>query len=113
MLQPSHTNTNSVRNSHSEKKFAKLTNCSLEDMQCLRALPAIQAIRLGEKASSDVVENIIDRILEGGHVEDAFAMQWAPVVDVDGKELPGLPLELFAKGKFNKVPVLIGTNQDE
>ena len=53
-----------------------------------------QAIDFGEKAAGSSTEGIIDRIIEGGHIEDAFAMQWAPVVD--GKELPGQPLEMFA-----------------
>ena len=38
-------------------------------------------------------------------------MQWAPVVD--GDDLPGQPLELFATGKFTPVPMLVGTVQDE
>jgi len=49
--------------------------------------------------------------LEGGYIEDAFAMQWSPVIGTP--DLPDLPLALFATGKFSKVPVLLGTNQDE
>jgi carboxylesterase type B len=71
----------------------------------------LQAINFGEKAAGSTAEGLIDRIIEGGHIEDAFAMQWAPVIDE--KELPAQPLTLFAEGKFAKVPILIGTNQDE
>ena len=58
-----------------------------------------------------MVSSIVDRILEGGRVEDAFAMQWSPVVD--GDELSDQPLKLMAKGTWNQVPLLIGTVQDE
>eukprot|EP01062_Namystynia_karyoxenos_P033610 TRINITY_DN24729_c0_g4_i2.p1 TRINITY_DN24729_c0_g4~~TRINITY_DN24729_c0_g4_i2.p1 ORF type:complete len:435 (+),score=158.05 TRINITY_DN24729_c0_g4_i2:400-1704(+) len=92
-------------------KFAKLVNCSLSDAACLSAVPVQSVVSLGEKASGDVKEGIIDRLLEGGRVEDAFAMQWAPVVD--GSEIPEQPLRLWGKGSFSKVPVMIGTNQDE
>lgn len=57
--------------------------------------------------------NIVERILEGGDVEDAFAMQWSPVIDKVGGELPGQPLTLVADGKGARVPLLLGTNQDE
>jgi carboxylesterase type B len=93
-------------------KFASLAGCgSVANISCLRGLSADQAVTLGEKASSAVGEAIIDRILAGGYVEDAFAMQWAPVVDED--ELPAQPLKLFATQAFHKVPVLLGTAQDE
>ena len=93
-------------------KFASLTGCgSLSNTTCLRALTPRQAINFGEKASGDVVSSIVDRILEGGRVEDAFAMQWSPVVD--GDELSDQPLKLMAKGTWNQVPLLIGTVQDE
>lgn len=93
------------------KKFAKLAGCASGNTTCLRALSARTAIGLGEQAAGAVGAAIIDRLLEGGRIEDAFAMQWAPVVD--GSELAAQPLELFEKGLWNKVPLLIGTNQDE
>lgn len=93
-------------------RFAKITNCSsVANLTCLRALSGPSAITLGEKASENTDTNVIDRILEGGFVEDAFAMQWAPVIDTP--DLPDEPLNLFAAGKFAKVPVIVGTNQDE
>ncbi len=95
-------------------EFVKLSGCgSLTNMTCLRALDAKVAIELGEQASGNIGANILERILEGGHIEDAFAMQWSPVVDPLGEDLPNLPLSLFAEGKFNQVPVMLGTNQDE
>jgi acetylcholinesterase/cholinesterase len=95
------------------REFASLSGCVQSNLTCLRALDAKDAIRFGEKAAGNVGSDIIARILEGGHVEDAFAMQWSPVVDPGGGDLPDLPLHLFTSGKFNKVPVLLGTNQDE
>eukprot|EP00662_Eupelagonemidae_sp_cell21_P008843 gene8844-37376_t len=93
------------------REFSRLANCSLHDAACLAALPVERAVAMGERASGAVGVNIIDRILEGGRVEDAFAMQWAPVVD--GKEIPAQPLEMFERGQFATVPLLMGTNQDE
>ena len=90
-------------------KFFQLANCTAGDLACVRKLDAKQAIGFGEKAAGSSTEALIDRIIEGGHIEDAFAMQWAPVVD--GKELPGQPLALFARGEFTKVPVLIGKRE--
>lgn len=94
-------------------EFAKLSGCGslTKNMTCLRALSARDAITFGEKASSSVVEGIVDRILEGGRVEDAFAMQWAPVID--GVEVPSQPLRAFETGDWAGVPLVIGTNQDE
>jgi len=94
-------------------KFAQLAKCKIGDMACLRALDVHTAVALGEKAVGGVGENLIDRILEGGRVENAFAMQWSPVVDPKGNDLPGLPLQLMAEGKWTPVPVLLGSNQDE
>ena len=56
-------------------KFIELANCTKGDLACLQNLDPFVAISLGDKASSAVGEDIIDRILEGGRVEDAFAMQ--------------------------------------
>jgi para-nitrobenzyl esterase len=44
-------------------------------------------------------------------VEDAVRIQWGPVVD--GFEIPDQPRELFRRGLFARVPVLLGTNRDE
>eukprot|EP00040_Diaphanoeca_grandis_P022620 m.121955 g.121955 ORF g.121955 m.121955 type:complete len:591 (+) comp28892_c0_seq1:164-1936(+) len=95
-------------------KFASLTGCgSISNLTCLQSIDSQVAMDAGEKASGAAAEGLIDRILEGGHAEDAFAMQWSPVVDATGDDLPGLPLTLVAEGKFARVPVLLGTNQDE
>lgn len=94
-------------------EFTKLTNCSQGDLKCLRGLSPRDVIVLGEKAAGSVRGAIVDRILEGGHIEDALAMQWSPVIDEHGDDLPGLPLEQMTAGKWSPVPVLLGSNQDE
>jgi carboxylesterase type B len=100
------------------KKFAALANCSsVDDMECLRKLDGQEVINYGEKAAGSNGVGLWDRILEGGHIEDAFAMQWAPVVDNNAlsttRVLPDQPLNLFSSGHWNKVPLILGTNQDE
>jgi para-nitrobenzyl esterase len=95
-------------------KFAELAGCgTVANLTCLQGLSARAAIGFGESASGDVITNIVERLLEGGDIEDALAMQWSPVVDIEGSELRGQPLALIAAGKVAKVPLLLGTNQDE
>ena len=94
------------------KEFLKLTGChEWSNVTCLQNMDAHDVIGYGEKASGSALEGLLDRILEGGHIEDAFAMQWSPVVDM--KELTDQPLKLFDSGHWAKVPVLLGSNQDE
>eukprot|EP00939_MAST-03C_sp_MAST-3C-sp1_P003400 g3400.t1 len=94
------------------KTFAKKAGCeTLKNISCLRSLDARDVIEIGEKVASSVLDGLFDRILEGGRVEDAFAMQWAPVID--GIELSSQPLDLFDRGTWNDVPLIIGTNEDE
>lgn len=40
-------------------------------------------------------------------------LAWTPTVDGTAEGLAALPVELFAKGAFNRVPVIMGTNHDE
>ena len=76
------------------KEFLKLTGChEWSNVTCLQNMDAHDVIGYGEKASGSALEGLLDRILEGGHIEDAFAMQWSPVVDM--KELTDQPLKLF------------------
>eukprot|EP00729_Bicosta_minor_P009584 gene9584-3143_t len=104
-------------------KFVSYANCSVDPasskkndpaavMRCLRAMPAKEAFDVGEKAASDATAGLFDRILEGGRLEDALAMEWAPVVDFDLAGNKKDDLQMPA-GKFHKVPLLVGTNQDE
>ena len=94
------------------KEFLKLTGChEWSNVTCLQNMDAHDVIGYGEKASGSALEGLLDRILEDGHIEDAFAMQWSPVVDM--KELTDQPLKLFDSGHWAKVPVLLGSNQDE
>ncbi len=40
-------------------------------------------------------------------------MPWGPTIDGSNVGLLDLPLNLLKKGKFNKVPVIFGTNKNE
>jgi len=94
------------------QNFLKLSGCGdWKNISCLQEIDAHDVIEYGEKASGSALEGLLDRILEDGHVEDAFAMQWSPVIDMF--ELTAQPLQLFDSGKWNHVPVLLGSNQDE
>jgi len=94
------------------KSFLKRTPCrGLDDLECLRAQPANETIRWGAEAAGSAAAGVWARILDGGHLLSAFAMEWGPVID--GVELTSEPLMLFSNGNFSKVPVLLGTVQDE
>lgn len=94
------------------KTFAVMSGCdNVQNVSCLRDLGARDAITLGERVAGNIWDGLIDRVLESGAIEDAFAMQWAPVVD--GETLTDQPLTMLKRGEWNAVPILIGTNQDE
>ena len=101
-----------VQRSTYGKDFVNRTGCgSLANLACLQAIDAKAITTLGEDVTHSVKDGVIARLLEGGRVEDALAMQWAPVID--GVELKGQPLDILAAGGGNQVPVLLGSNQDE
>ena len=92
--------------------FVARTPCkSLEDVECLLSQEANQTIKWGAEAAGSVVAGIKGRILDGGHILSAFAMEWSPVVG--GADLPGQPIDMIRQGNFSHVPLLIGTVQDE
>ena len=82
-------------------KFAAALNCSsAADTACLRA------------ASVDAIldaQNKAIRIDPTGPLQ--VFVPWMPWVD--GKIILGQPLDLFASGNYNQVPLQIGTVQDE
>ena len=43
--------------------------------------------------------------------QEAGRVIWGPIVD--GLEVPDQPRELFERGLFSRVPIIIGTNRDE
>jgi para-nitrobenzyl esterase len=73
------------------REFVKKLGCAGEDARsCLRALPANKlATSLGARRALEFTAHL------------------------DGWFLTARPSDLFAQGKFNRVPVLIGNNRDE
>jgi para-nitrobenzyl esterase len=49
--------------------------------------------------------------LDQRQILETRAAEWSPIVD--GLEVPDQPRELYKRGKFNRVPVIIGVNRDE
>ena len=70
--------------------ISSLAGCANQPLSCLRAVPAAALL------------TIQDRVLPGGIVPA-----------VDGKVLPLSIGTAFASGKFNRVPVIEGSNHDE
>jgi para-nitrobenzyl esterase len=48
---------------------------------------------------------------QGQFLEEAGRVQWGPVVD--GVEVPDQPRELYRRGRFSRIPVIVGTVGDE
>jgi para-nitrobenzyl esterase len=71
------------------RRFAQAMGCDQEDAAaCLRAKPAADLVKLkGTKFNASAC--------------------------VDGYVLPEMPLDAIKHGKFNKVPVMVGSNKDE
>ena len=70
------------------RKFAKLAGCAHGNTTCLRALPARTAIGLGEQASGAVGAAIVDRVLEGGRIEDAWRGVEAFAASAEAQQQP-------------------------
>ena len=65
--------------------FAKQSPCGkLSALACLQQQPANETIRWGSNAAGSDAAGVWARILDGGHVLDAFAMEWSPVIDGPG-----------------------------
>lgn len=76
------------------RAFAESIGCEGPGiLECLRSKPTSAFVK---KSRNDM--------LAGG-------TQWAPTVDQS--LLPDMPLKLIQNGKYNKVPVIIGTTRDE
>ncbi len=69
---------------------------------------------LRSKSSNQVLSALPLSTLPGGFQQFAQApgrVVWGPVVD--GLEIPDQPRELYRRGLFNRMPVIIGTTRDE
>eukprot|EP01133_Synstelium_polycarpum_P004961 gene4961-5767_t len=83
------------------EKFAKETPCSVEDIPCLLRLSATEVLAAQVEAGSNPD---ITKLL------DTFT-PWSPVIE-DGV-IPDQTLDVINSGKFNNVPMMIGSVQDE
>ena len=83
-------------------EFAARLGCADADLSqlltCLRSKSTNQVLLAHPTVSAE-------QIAETGRT------QWTPVVD--GNEIPDQPRELFERGVFSRVPVLLGANRDE
>jgi para-nitrobenzyl esterase len=76
------------------KKFAAAAGCNTGDIaKCLRALPAAKIEALAGSASET-----------GPFITNAM---------VDGTVIPEQEIDLIRSGKFNKMPIMMGTTHDE
>lgn len=80
-------------------QFAAMVNCQPSDVACLRNVPADQLVDAQKRA--DNIFNL-GKPLESG-------MPWVPVVDTSKDDVIGQPLALIAEGKFQKMPLILGT----
>ncbi|XP_066269317.1 cAMP-regulated D2 protein-like [Branchiostoma lanceolatum] len=82
--------------------FAEQLNCSHGDLRCLRSKDADAVIHATKKALK-FIDNPL-RAIE-------MFMNWGPTIDSD--IVPGQTINLFANGKFQKKPLIIGTVLEE
>lgn len=80
-------------------QFSDSVGCDPSDIACLRSVPVDKIVDMQKEA--DHIFNI-GKPLESG-------MPWVPVVDTTSDDVVGQPLDLFASGHFQKMPVIVGT----
>jgi len=89
------------------KQYARLVGCvSSDDKQlvaCMRALPPAQL--LSGWAGMPTTAPFVPKLWP--------VMPWGPAIDGTIVGLLDLPLKLIKEGKFNRVPVVVGTNENE
>eukprot|EP01117_Protostelium_nocturnum_P001271 TRINITY_DN11585_c0_g1_i1.p1 TRINITY_DN11585_c0_g1~~TRINITY_DN11585_c0_g1_i1.p1 ORF type:complete len:523 (-),score=183.66 TRINITY_DN11585_c0_g1_i1:91-1659(-) len=83
--------------------FAVLVGCEFQGEDCLRKKSMADLIKAG-----DELPDLPDLINVNG---TGISLSWMPTVD--GVIVAGQPLRLFAEGKFQNIPTMIGTNADE
>ncbi|XP_078674691.1 crystal protein-like [Branchiostoma floridae x Branchiostoma belcheri] len=82
--------------------FTRQLNCTLGDMQCLRAASATQVLEAQYAVRTKIV-NPFDLI-------ELFE-PWGPTVD--GDLVPGQVVDAFENGMFQKKPLIIGSTTEE
>jgi len=89
------------------KSYARLVGCvSSDDKQlvaCMRNLPTTQLLSGWSGMPSNAP--FVPRLWP--------VMPWGPAIDGTPVGLLDLPLTLIKAGKFNRVPVIVGTNENE
>uniref|UniRef100_A0A6B2L1Q6 Carboxylic ester hydrolase n=2 Tax=Arcella intermedia TaxID=1963864 RepID=A0A6B2L1Q6_9EUKA len=82
-------------------EYAAMLGCNDRSniLNCLRAVPTETFLNLNFPSTPANAPRLYP------------LMPWAAVID--GVALPGLPLDLIKAGKFQKVPLVVGTNHDE
>ena len=83
--------------------FCKLVDCQPTDLACLKKLP-VEKILNDQITAVAADPDIEKHLFQGG-------APWEPYVD--GNLLIGQPLDLIPLGNYNRVPVMIGSVNDE
>eukprot|EP01114_Cavostelium_apophysatum_P018906 TRINITY_DN5943_c0_g1_i1.p1 TRINITY_DN5943_c0_g1~~TRINITY_DN5943_c0_g1_i1.p1 ORF type:complete len:531 (-),score=98.59 TRINITY_DN5943_c0_g1_i1:27-1619(-) len=84
------------------KKFAYETGCDYDDTTCMRNVDVDQVVNIGQNVWA--LPDVFNFSLE-------IALVWQPVVD--GSFITGQIFDSVAAGNYHKVPVMMGSNQDE
>ena len=95
------------------KKFVKDAGCEFRDpIPCLRGKTP-EEIQLALKAAKEKekAEKQNEPKKKSGPMASAGGFDWIP--HIDNWTLNATPIEAIRSGKFNQVPLLVGTNRDE
>jgi para-nitrobenzyl esterase len=88
------------------EEFASKLGCAGDDpLACLRAQPPDQIWKALDLAKQQAPQK------KGGFSLEAAKFTWVP--HLDGFSLKETPIEAIRAGRFNSVPLLVGSNRDE
>lgn len=77
-----------------------------------RALQCMDVRTVAECLRSKTRDQVLRALpLDQVQILESEAVQWSPIVD--GLEIPDQPRELYRRGRFVRVPLIIGVNRDE
>lgn len=98
-------------------EYVAILGCNVTDrLACLRALPSSRFQNSWGRASKDFFARVFGLPLPKD-IPDFGSVLWplsqfAPVIDGSPSGLPDVPLTLFERGDFAKVPLIVGNNRD-
>ena len=75
-------------------------------LQCMDARTVLACLR--SKTRDQVLRALP---LDQAQILETEAVQWSPIVD--GLEIPDQPRDLYRRGRFVRVPLIVGVNRDE